>query len=73
MCLARVGTELMAAGSAFVLGLFHTLVDTEHLRPRGFHEVAAVAEVCGVDRDRFSAFWSATCVAPSGAQVQARR
>lgn len=52
----------MAAGSAFVFDLFHTLVDTEHLRPRGFHEVAVVAEVCGVDCDRFSAFWSATYV-----------
>ena len=52
----------MAAGGAFVVDLFHTLVDTEHLRPRGFQEVAATADVCGVDRDRFSAFWSATYV-----------
>ena len=42
--------------------LFHTLVDTEHLRPRGFRDVTAVAEVCEVDLDRFGAFWSATYV-----------
>ena len=48
--------------SAFVFDLFHTLVNTEHLRPRAFREVTAVAEVCGVDLDRFRAFWSATYV-----------
>ena len=58
----RCQTELMAAGSTFVFDLFHTLVDTEHLRPRGFQELTAVAEACGVDRDRFGAFWSATYV-----------
>ena len=52
----------MAGGGAFVFDLFHTLVDTEHLRPPGFDEVTAVAEMCGVDRDRFGAFWSATYV-----------
>ena len=52
----------MVAGGAFVFDLFHTLVDTEHLRPRGFRAVTAVAEVCGVDLDRFGAFWSATYV-----------
>ena len=52
----------MVARSAFVFDLFHTLVDTEHLRPRGFRAVTAVAEVCGVDLDRFGAFWSATYV-----------
>ena len=52
----------MATGSAFVFDLFHTLVDPERFRLPGFQRVAAVAEVCGVDRDRFGAFWSATYV-----------
>ena len=52
----------MAAGGAFVFDLFHTLVDPEHFRSPGFRRVAAVAEVCGVDLDRFGAFWSATYV-----------
>ena len=50
----------MAAGSALVFDLFHTLVDPEHFRLPGFHRVTAVADVCGVARDRFDAFWSAT-------------
>ena len=33
----------MVARSAFVFDLFHTLVDTEHLRPRGFRAVTAAA------------------------------
>ena len=52
----------MAAGGAFVFDLFHTLVDPERSRLPGFRRVAAVAEVCGVDLDRFGAFWSATYV-----------
>ena len=56
----------MVAGSAFVFDVFHTLVDTEHLRPRGFRDVTAVAEVCEVDLDRFGAFWSATYVSLRG-------
>ena len=55
-------TELMVARGAFVFDLFHTLVDTEHLRPSGFRAETAVAEACGLDLDRFGAFWSATYV-----------
>ena len=47
---------------AFVFDLFHTLVDPERHRPSGFQRVATVAEVCGVDLERFTAFWSATYV-----------
>ncbi|MCE2512728.1 MAG: HAD family hydrolase [Acidimicrobiia bacterium] len=54
--------ELMGARGAFVFDLFHTLVDPEHFRLPGFRRVAAVAEACGVDLDRFGAFWSATYV-----------
>ena len=34
---------MMVARSAFVFDLFHTLVDTEHLRPRGFQAVTATS------------------------------
>ena len=54
--------ERMVAKGAFIFDLFHTLVDPEHFRGPGFRRVEAVAAVCGVDRDRFSAFWSATYV-----------
>lgn len=47
---------------AVVFDLFHTLVDTEHVRPEGFRAVTAVAEVCGLDPDSFEVFWSATYV-----------
>ena len=52
----------MVARGGVVFDLFHTLVDTEYLRPRGFRAVSAVAEVCGVGLDRFRVFWSATYV-----------
>jgi len=52
----------MVARGALVFDLFHTLVDPEQFRSPGFHRVEAVADVCGLDRDRFEAFWSATYV-----------
>ncbi|MEM8618554.1 MAG: HAD family hydrolase [Actinomycetota bacterium] len=44
--------------TAVVFDLFHTLVDTEHLRPPGFRTVDAVGEVIGAQPDRFAAFWA---------------
>jgi putative hydrolase of the HAD superfamily len=50
-------------GSAgVVFDLFHTLVNTEHLRPVGFDAVAEVANVIGVDPSTFAAFWDETYV-----------
>lgn len=48
--------------SAVVFDLFHTLVDTEHLRPPGFDEIDAVADVCRVDPAALRDFWDATYV-----------
>lgn len=42
--------------------LFHTLVDTEHLRPEGFDGVTAVAAVLGADPGDFARYWSDTYV-----------
>ena len=52
----------MTGRGAFVFDLFHTLVDPEQFRLPGFRRVEVVADVCGLDRDRFSAFWSAIYV-----------
>ncbi len=54
---------LSAMGSAgVVFDLFHTLVDTEHLRPVGFDAVAEVANLIGVEPVPFAAFWEETYV-----------
>ena len=43
-----------------VFDLFHTLVDTEHARPEGFHHTAATAELLGLDHSAFRAWWDTT-------------
>lgn len=48
--------------SAIVFDLFHTLVDTEHLRPSGFDELDAVAHLCGIDVEPARRFWASTYV-----------
>lgn len=45
---------------AIVFDLFHTLVDTEHLRPPGFDAITTVAEICSVERGPLRAFWDDT-------------
>lgn len=47
---------------AVVFDLFHTLVDTEHLRPVGFSEVESVARVIGAEPSGFAQFWAETYV-----------
>jgi len=47
---------------AVVFDLFHTLVDTEHVRPAGFVASAEVADLVGVDRGEFADFWAETYV-----------
>ncbi|MEO1059278.1 MAG: HAD family hydrolase, partial [Actinomycetota bacterium] len=43
---------------AVVFDLFHTLVDTEHLRPPGFRTIDAVGAAIGADAGAFAAFWA---------------
>jgi FMN phosphatase YigB (HAD superfamily) len=45
---------------AVVFDLFHTLIDTEHLRPDGFDAITTVAEICGVERQPLRTFWDDT-------------
>lgn len=48
--------------AAIVFDLFHTLVDTEHLRPVGFDAVREVAMIIDADPIGFAEFWDATYV-----------
>lgn len=48
--------------SAVVFDLFHTLIDTEHLRPPGFDAVEGIAAIIGAEPDDFRSFWANTCV-----------
>lgn len=45
---------------AVVFDLFHTLIDTEHLRPPGFHHTIAIAELLSLDLDDYRAYWTST-------------
>lgn len=45
-----------------VFDLFHTLVDTEYLRPDGFDAIEVVAEICGLDPVSLRSFWDETYV-----------
>jgi putative hydrolase of the HAD superfamily len=47
---------------AIVFDLFHTLVDTEHLRPPGFRTVESIGRVIGIDAEGLAAFWRETYV-----------
>ncbi len=46
--------------SAVVFDLFHTLIDTEHLRPPGFDAIVTIAEMCSVEHGPLRQFWDAT-------------
>ena len=46
--------------TAIVFDLFHTLVDTEHLRPPGFDSIEVVAEICGIEHGPMRTFWDET-------------
>jgi putative hydrolase of the HAD superfamily len=43
-----------------VFDLFHTLVDTEHLRPPGYHHTTRTAELLGLDPVPFRRWWDTT-------------
>lgn len=43
-----------------VFDLFHTLVDTEHLRADGFDELTSIAAISGVEHGSLSTFWTET-------------
>ncbi len=45
---------------AVVFDLFHTLVDPEDFRPKDFRRHDALADLIGVDRTKFSAYWEMT-------------
>ncbi len=45
-----------------VFDLFHTLVDTEHLRPTGFDAVEEMAAIIGAELADFRSFWADTYV-----------
>ncbi len=47
---------------AVVFDLFHTLVDTEHLRPPGFRTIDAVGEAIGAQPEPFLAYWEQSYV-----------
>lgn len=47
---------------AVVFDLFHTLIDTEHLRPNGFDAITTVAELCDLEPAPLRAFWDATYI-----------
>ncbi len=42
---------------AVVFDLFHTLIDTEHVRPPGFRVTSVVAELLGIDDAAFARWW----------------
>ncbi|MDJ0771406.1 MAG: HAD family hydrolase [Ilumatobacter sp.] len=43
-----------------VFDLFHTLVDTEHLRPPGYHVTHPIAELLGLDLEPLRRWWHTT-------------
>src|ERR1700694_625208 len=45
---------------AIVFDLFHTLVDPEDFRPKDFRRADVAAEVVGLDKERFAAYWKDT-------------
>lgn len=45
---------------AVVFDLFHTLVDTEHLRPPGYHYTWAIADLLEIEPEPFRRFWDRT-------------
>jgi putative hydrolase of the HAD superfamily len=45
---------------AVVFDLFHTLVDTEHLRPTGFSALAQISSLTGLDQPALAEFWAGT-------------
>ena len=59
---ARCAMLSVMGSAGVVFDLFHTLVDTEHLRPVGFDAVVEVANVVGVESATFAAFWDETYV-----------
>lgn len=46
--------------AAIVFDLFHTLIDTEHLRPPGFDSIEVVAEICDIEHAPMRVFWDET-------------
>jgi putative hydrolase of the HAD superfamily len=45
---------------AIVFDLFHTLIDPEGFKPKDFRRAEAAAEVTGLDKERFAAYWKDT-------------
>ena len=46
--------------SAVVFDLFHTLVDPEDFRPKGFRRADSIAALLGADRSEFASYWNKT-------------
>lgn len=46
--------------AGIVFDLFHTLVDPEDFRPKEFHRAEVVADMLGLDKTRFLAYWEST-------------
>ncbi len=59
------------AFEAAVFDLFHTLIDTEHVRPEGFNPILRIADVLGVDGGEFGAFWSSVSIESETTPVDA--
>lgn len=52
----------MVAIDAIVFDLFHTLIDTEHVRPAGYDPTRLIASAGGFGVDGFAEFWEDTYV-----------
>lgn len=59
---ARTSVRSWSPMRAVVFDLFHTLVDTEHVRPPGFDAVNVVATLIGAEPADFRDFWERTYI-----------
>ena len=56
------GAKLAMMSDAVIFDLFHTLIDTEHLRPPGFDAVTSIAALLGLDDRQLRSFWNETYI-----------